>query len=271
MATGRKLVNNIVDNGNYYLYRHIRLDKNEPFYIGISNKTYAVRKDKYDRAYKKSKRTTWWNNITNKTEYEVEILMESNDYEFIKEKEIEFIALYGRRDIKRGCLVNMTDGGDGAVGCIASNETKKKISKNNWSRGKFGKDHPNSKRVYQYDLEGNFIKEWDSLADVGRKFNPITKRTPSFRQKTFKGFIWKYEFEGHKIKEIDYSKGIQKRIDKVKVQVYQYSLDNKLLQKHDSYSDAFRQTGISINGIQQATNRTNNICRGFIWSKSPLN
>lgn len=24
----------VVDNGKYFLYRHIRLDKNEPFYIG---------------------------------------------------------------------------------------------------------------------------------------------------------------------------------------------------------------------------------------------
>lgn len=27
----------LVDEGKYYLYRHIRLDKNEPFYIGIGN------------------------------------------------------------------------------------------------------------------------------------------------------------------------------------------------------------------------------------------
>jgi len=26
----------IVDSGKYFLYRHIRLDKNEPFYIGVA-------------------------------------------------------------------------------------------------------------------------------------------------------------------------------------------------------------------------------------------
>ena len=31
----------IVENGKYYLYRHIRLDKNEPFYIGIGTKNNA--------------------------------------------------------------------------------------------------------------------------------------------------------------------------------------------------------------------------------------
>ena len=28
----------IEDQGKYYLYRHIRLDTNEPFYIGIGKK-----------------------------------------------------------------------------------------------------------------------------------------------------------------------------------------------------------------------------------------
>lgn len=38
-----------------YLYRHIRLDKNQPFYIGISNVD-----DDYKRAYKRSCRNKYW-------------------------------------------------------------------------------------------------------------------------------------------------------------------------------------------------------------------
>lgn len=29
----------IVEDGKYYLYRHIRNDKNEPFYIGVGTKS----------------------------------------------------------------------------------------------------------------------------------------------------------------------------------------------------------------------------------------
>ena len=29
----------------HFLYRHIRLDNNEPFYIGIGTKTYYITKD----------------------------------------------------------------------------------------------------------------------------------------------------------------------------------------------------------------------------------
>jgi hypothetical protein len=79
--------------GKYYLYRHIRLDTGEPFYIGIGTKKnvktiYKKVSGEYSRSYSKSDRTDFWKNITNKTKYEIEILLESDDYEFIQQKEI---------------------------------------------------------------------------------------------------------------------------------------------------------------------------------------
>lgn len=122
----------------YYLYRHIRLDTNEVFYIGIGTKInkefYSNHKHEFYRAYRKSNRTKYWKNITNKTEYNIEILLESNDYEFIKNKEIEFIELYGKKINNNGTLVNITDGGEGVTGTIISNEHRQKIS--NANRGK---------------------------------------------------------------------------------------------------------------------------------------
>lgn len=100
----------------HYLYRHIRLDTNEVFYVGIGTKykPFSSYKTEYTRAYiTKEGRSTFWKRITSKTEYRVEIMFESNDYDFIKEKEREFIKLYGRRDLGEGTLVNMTDGGEG--------------------------------------------------------------------------------------------------------------------------------------------------------------
>lgn len=111
----------ITELGKYYLYRHIRLDKNEPFYVGIGTVydrdfTKDNMQGAYERAYHKHSRNRYWKNIVAKTDYEVEILLESDDYEFIKQKEIEFISLYGRRDLKTGILCNLTDGGDGNSG-----------------------------------------------------------------------------------------------------------------------------------------------------------
>jgi hypothetical protein len=106
-----------------YLYRHIRLDKNVPFYIGIGN-------DKsYKRAYDRNQRNRFWKFVVSKTEYDVEIMLDDLDWTTICEKEKEFIRLYGRKDNKTGTLVNLTDGGDGALGVTVSQQTRDKISK----------------------------------------------------------------------------------------------------------------------------------------------
>jgi hypothetical protein len=93
-----------------YVYRHIRIDKNEPFYIGIG------KDDTYKRAYQssKTKRSDFWHNIASKG-YEVEILMDNLNWEQACEKEKEFISIYGRKDLGQGSLVNLTNGGDGAI------------------------------------------------------------------------------------------------------------------------------------------------------------
>jgi len=110
---------------SYFVYRHIRTDTNTPFYIGIG-KTRNGReyKTEYGRAYERFSRNEHWLNIVNKVNYEVEIIYEHSDVCVIKEKEIEFIALYGRSEFG-GLLCNMTDGGDGTKNM--SQESKNKI------------------------------------------------------------------------------------------------------------------------------------------------
>lgn len=178
----------------YFLYRHVRLDTNEVFYIGVGTgvEKYNTEKSRCFRAFKNSGRNKHWQNIVAKTDYEVEILMESDNYEFIKQKEIEFIALYGRRDSNEGTLCNKTNGGDGGIGKIIteeirenlrqgqlkSNKTRKKGKKlpdwwcerissavtgeNNSMYGRTGKDHPNSKRVIDLDT----LMVYDSIGEA---------------------------------------------------------------------------------------------------------
>ncbi len=112
----------LVDNGKYYLYRHIRLDKNEPFYIGIGSKkdrNFTTITNEYERAFTKYKRNKRWQNITNKANYLVEIICESNDYSFIHDKEKEFILIH------KATLCNMTLGGEGTLGLEPWNKGKK--------------------------------------------------------------------------------------------------------------------------------------------------
>ena len=121
-----------------HIYRHIRLDKNEPFYIGIGAD------DLCKRAYddKATHRSDWWNRIVSKSGYSVDILFENVTIDFAKEKEKEFISLYGRIDLGTGTLCNQTDGGDGMNGWKANAENKINMSKAAKIRGTFMLNNP---------------------------------------------------------------------------------------------------------------------------------
>lgn len=106
-----------------YVYKHIRLDKNEPFYIGIG----FDNKGKYRRAYRHG-RNDIWGNIVNKTNYIVEIIEDGLSDEEVIETEKYWIKKFGRLNNNTGILSNLTDGGEGAIGMIHSDESKKKMS-----------------------------------------------------------------------------------------------------------------------------------------------
>lgn len=104
-----------------YVYKHIREDKKEIFYIGIG------KIKNYKRAYEKNKsRNPLWENIVKKTDYTVEIIVDNLSWEEACNKEKELIKLYGRIDLGTGTLANLTDGGDGNSNF--SESTKQKIS-----------------------------------------------------------------------------------------------------------------------------------------------
>lgn len=147
----------------YFLYRHIRLDKDEPFYIGIGTKSPSKLYNKvFRRAFEKKRRNKFWFYITNKTEYDIEILLESDAYSFIKQKEIEFIKLYGRKDLGLGTLVNLTDGGEGICGYKHSPDRIKSLRITS-----SGGNNPNSKKCIHFETSLQF----DSLKEGCNFFN----------------------------------------------------------------------------------------------------
>ena len=107
-----------------YVYRHIRLDKNEVFYIGIGIT------NNYKRAYSVECRNKIWQRIVAKTAYEVEIMLDDLTWEEACEKEKEFISLY-KRIFDKGILANMATGGEGAIGVIKTKEAIEKTANKN--------------------------------------------------------------------------------------------------------------------------------------------
>lgn len=249
----------ILKNGKYYLYRWMRKDKNQPFYIGIGTKK-NLNSLSYERANNIYRRSTIFKFILNKTSCYYEIILESNNREFIKQKEIEFIKLYGRRDLNLGFLVNMTDGGDGAFGVkhslerrlknserckgrIMSIETRNKISK--FQKGKILSEETRNKI---------------SKSHIGIKPNLETRKKMSIKQKG------KFVSEETKNKISNSLKGKTKssyqRSGKV---VLQYDLHENLIREWKDIKSASQELSILRSSISNNLKKRTKKAGGFIW------
>lgn len=215
----------------YYVYRHVRLDKDEPFYIGMAKKikNYNSFKSEYRRAFDK-RRNKNWVNIINFTDYIIDIIYETDSVEEVISKEKEFIKIYGRSDLNKGSLVNYTDGGEGVLGYKFTKEHLKKLSESHkgqipWIKGKkhskeskrlmslkgkerkgdkngfFGKSHSEEfmktkrKPVGQYDMEGNLIQKFISLKEAADKTESDFRLISAVcweKRKSHNGFKWKF-------------------------------------------------------------------------------
>jgi len=120
------------------IYLHRRLDNNEVFYIGIGC---------LERAFDKYRRSIYWKRIVDKTEYSIEILSDNLTWENAQEAEIQLIKLYGRKNLNKGSLCNLTDGGEGNLNRICSIETKRKLSVINTGNKNSIKNHTEESKL----------------------------------------------------------------------------------------------------------------------------
>lgn len=109
----------------FYVYKHVRLDTEEVFYIG---------KGHGRRARRNQGRSKHWHNIVNKHGYRIEFVDTNLSEAKAFELEMFYINFIGRRDLGTGTLINKTDGGEGNSGRIVSIEHKKYLS--NLMKGK---------------------------------------------------------------------------------------------------------------------------------------
>lgn len=307
--------------GEYYLYRHTRLDNNQPFYIGIGSKHLKTNGlfINYNRAMCAYGRNKHWNNIVNKYNYKVEILLESDDYEFIKQKEIEFIALYGRY-WQNGILANVEEGGDHIKknnwskitkdnivpynkGLKMSEETKKKISEKTKGRPsplkgrKISEEHRQKliknglergisnkcrelagkgqmRKIIQLSLEGNFIKEWESISEAAKNLKTSTGNINLVikgKKKTIVGYVFVYKEDYNPTKEYSTESC------RTSLKVGMYDSNMNLLVEYKNTRDASKKTNLGITKISRVCYYYRNIelgiknitprktYKGFIW------
>lgn len=96
----------------FSVYRHVSHLDGRPFYVGRSYQNFEGKSPTtyYPRAYSAVGRSTDWQEIAEHG-YDVEILFDDLPLEVANQKEVEFIALHGKR-INGGILVNCKDGGE---------------------------------------------------------------------------------------------------------------------------------------------------------------
>lgn len=134
----------------------------QEFYIGSSITLYYRLKQHYKKlitqCHVNFKLQNSWN-VYGEKNFKIEILEYCNEDE-VRNKEIEYI-----NSLKPEFnLINDFNN------YYFSQETREKMSKSAKNLNKIGKNHPNSKEVECYDLDGNYVKSYESVSQAIRQF-----------------------------------------------------------------------------------------------------
>lgn len=148
-------------------------------------------------------------------------------------------------------------------GNVISEDVRKKIGES--LRGKrTGADSPYAKKVVQYDLQGNFIKTWDSIVDAENalRIRGVSSCCNDCNHvvKTVGGYIWRYF--GDELTE-EYINWCNRR--KTSRYIAQYSLSGELIYVFESVTTAALKAGISHSNISACCNGRKRTAGGFIW------
>ncbi len=244
----------------HYVYRHVRLDTGEVFYVGIGVKNLKGKKAEtvYKRAFshKKGSRSNFWFKVAKKSKYEVEILFECISLEEACKKEAEFIRLYGRKDLKTGTLVNLCEGG-----LAPYNRSKESLENSRrimTKLAKRGSDNPFSKRVWVYrtsgDFYGDFVSHTSAADSLGIQRCSIRLVLDGITQRC-DDFIFFEDYQGPKAQ-------IQLKPHSKIRSIQCFDLNMNLVQEFPSVTKAAEYLGVARTNISQACKSPERICRG---------
>jgi group I intron endonuclease len=133
-----------------------------------------------------------------------------------------------------------------------------------WSRGKFGKDSVSSKPLFQYTIDGQFFRKWDSGMDVAREgykdVSNIQSNLTNSDRTTNYNFIWTKEFMGEKIEPM-----IFKDRSSTCKPIGMYDLDDNLIKQFKSQTHAAKEMGISQSSVASVLRGKSKTCLKHKW------
>ena len=191
----------------------------------------------------------------------------------LNELEILYIKIFD--SIEHG--YNICKGGNQyKLGVKTSEETKQK-QRDSWTdkkkkelsdktKGKRRGNALNIKAVLQYDINGNFLREFESITEASLVTNCHNSNITDVCNNKIKftnNFIWRFKTEN------DYPLKIEKVIITKKASkqsiVYQYSLSGELLNTFNSMKEASIKTNVSVKSISNCCNYKSKSAGGFVW------
>lgn len=143
--------------------------------------------------------------------------------------EIDIIKHFGKLIDNTGILTNISNGGEDSP-C-----------------NRLGAANIHSKKIYQYDIDGKFIKEWNGLRETGRILNTNSTKIGDCcrgKSKTSNGYQWFYEFRGYKIESVE-----PNAHESIRKKVYKYNIEGKLIYEYVSLTNASKCNNITKNNL----------------------
>lgn len=194
-----------------YELRDPRDESKSPRYVGMTSKSLEKRLFAHLQSYyleAKTYKNNWIKTLLlENIKPTIHLIEEVEDWKYACEVEKYWIKEFRAQEYR---LTNLTDGGDGVIGYIMSEEAKLKLSKTltgkvnsekvrklaslRWIGNNHGKN--NCKKVIQYDLNMNKIKEYDSITIAANELSLKRYNISAVclkHRKTCGGFIWRHK------------------------------------------------------------------------------
>lgn len=111
-----------------------------------------------------------------------------------------------------------------------------------------------NKPVYQYSLEGIFLKEWDSLTEAANKYNTIGNiiGIAATYKRSRVNYLWSF-FKYDKLDISEYN------IYNPKIPIYLYDSNKKFIKSYSSMSECGRDLNIHLSRVQRAVKLGNSV------------
>lgn len=222
----------------------------EPFYVGKGTKDRMYRHKYKSKDKRRQHMLSKINKIIKESNKEPIIIKYKDNLSNDKAYEYEeiLVDIIGRINNNTGPLINKTKGGHGSNGFKHSEETLQKMSKSmkqyykynnhyllgkkrsleickNISKGRLGivydrstfikkAKNSNKKPILQYDLNGNFIREWELLTDIKDTLGIHIKNINSCingNRNVVEGYIWKRKLDSEYPTKIEINFKITKK------------------------------------------------------------